>query len=123
LKQHSKEKKLICDAPKTKLCGAWIVRHRILATKIRILWRTFPCATENLISVAQKKEKVLFLWRTSGDAPQILKKNSKKWRPDLDLDLGCRIFYFFMKFRWKVAGGGWLGELGGWVSGLSLLLT
>jgi hypothetical protein len=27
-------------------CGAWVVHHRIFATKISILWRTSTCATE-----------------------------------------------------------------------------
>jgi hypothetical protein len=37
---------LICGAPVFIFCGAWVVRHRIFATEIRILWRTSTCATE-----------------------------------------------------------------------------
>jgi hypothetical protein len=37
---------LLCGAPKYAFCGAWVVLHRIFATKISILWRTSTCATE-----------------------------------------------------------------------------
>jgi hypothetical protein len=31
-----------------------LVRHRIIATKIRIMWRTCPCVIENVISVVHQ---------------------------------------------------------------------
>jgi hypothetical protein len=43
---------LFCGAPKYAFCGAWVVLHRIFATKISFLWRTSTCATEIRNSVA-----------------------------------------------------------------------
>jgi hypothetical protein len=42
----SSRENLFCGAPKYALYGAWVVLHRIFATKISILWRTSTCATE-----------------------------------------------------------------------------
>jgi hypothetical protein len=45
---------LSSGAPVFIFCGAWVVRHRIFTTKIRILWRTSTCATEIRHSVAHQ---------------------------------------------------------------------
>jgi hypothetical protein len=45
---------LFCGAPIYAFCGAWVVLHRIFATKISFLWRTSTCATEFLNSVAHQ---------------------------------------------------------------------
>jgi hypothetical protein len=44
--EDTSRENLICGAPIYVFCGAWVVLHRIFATKISILWRTSTCATE-----------------------------------------------------------------------------
>jgi hypothetical protein len=51
---YTSRENLICDAPIYVFCGAWVVLHRIFATKISILWRTSTCATEIRYSVAHQ---------------------------------------------------------------------
>jgi hypothetical protein len=51
---NTSRENLFCGAPKYAFCGAWVVLHRIFATKISILWRTSTCATEIRNSVAHQ---------------------------------------------------------------------
>jgi hypothetical protein len=51
---NTSRENLFCGAPKYAFCGAWVVLHRIFATKISILWRTNTCAIEIRNSVAHQ---------------------------------------------------------------------
>ena len=73
--------KPFCGTPKMTFCGAWWVRHRIVATKMWILWRTTWCAIEIPIFCGapwSMRHRNMFSSAFSGGAPQKMVRHRTK---------------------------------------------